>query len=261
MPALLMVNLTAIASPAGLSTDTLSAWDRYVGLADTNAKTASETGHTFLRIAQSPEDLQRVQRGEVIVSEIKVPNERKPPQGAIHDWVGTIFIPGATLDQVLDVTRRYDQYPRWYGPTVVRANLLDRKDDEDRFTILYVRTVLFLTVAVEMEYIDRYSPQNAGRCYSISQSTHIDEIHDYGEPSQSRTPADDGSGYLWRTHNISKYEQRDNGVYIEQETIVLSQRIPVGYRWLVEPAVTRLARNLLEGSLRQTRSAVLAKPR
>lgn len=261
--ALFTVCTGKLATSASLNADTLAAWDRYVGLADTNAKTAAD--HAFLRIDQSPEHMRRVLRGDVIVSEIKVPNELESPEGTIHDWVGTVFIPGVTLEQVLDVTRRYDQYPLWYGPTVVQANLLDRNADEDRFSMLYVRTVLFVTVAVEMEYVYRLSPPNgrsdARRCYSISQSTRIDEINDYGKPSQSRTLADDGSGYIWRTHNISKFEQRDNGVFIEQETIVLSRQIPAGYRWLVEPAVTRLARNLLEGSLRRTRGAVLAKPR
>lgn len=256
MALLLLVNTAPIARPAELDNDTLTAWQRYIDKADTNAKAASASDRTFLRIEQIPGQIQRIKSGEVIVSEIKVPNTLKTPEGTIHNWVGAVFIPAVTLEDVLRTARQYDHYPRWYGPTVAQAHLLDRNGEEDRFTTLYVRTVFLVTVAMEIEYSARYSMIDATRGYSVFQSTHIDEIHNYGRPDQSKTPADAGSGYLWRVHSLSKYVQRDNGVYIEQESIVLSQEIPAGYRWLIEPTVNRLAKNLLESSLRQARQAV-----
>jgi hypothetical protein len=57
---------------------------------------------------------------------------------------------------------------------------------------------------------------------------------------------------------LSRYEQRGGGVYLEQESVVLSRSIPISLRWLVEPAVRELSRNLTAASLRRTREAVLS---
>ncbi len=251
LTALLIFNTAALANSAELKQNTVAAWNRYIELAGGDAN-----DQAFLRIDRSPEDRDRVHGGEILVAQVQAPNAPKVPDGMITDWIGTVFVPGATLADVLNVVWNYDQYPKWYGPTVAQAHLLARNGDEDRFSMLYVRTVLFVTVAIEMDYVAHHSPMDATHLMSISKTTHIYEIHDYGKPNQSKTPADDGSGYIWRVYSISKYEQRDNGVYIEQENIVLSQRIPAAYRWLVEPTIKRLAKNLLEGSLRQTREAV-----
>jgi hypothetical protein len=252
----LVVLCTATAARSGeLQPDTLAAWDQYIAAVDARLKTPAADG-AFLWLDQIPGQVQRARRGEIIVSQIKPPNSQRVPHGLIHDWIGAVFIPDATLAEVLAAARNYGQFPNWYGPTIAYANLLATSGDEDRFTVRYVRTVLFVTVVMETEYEARYSPVDATRWYSVTRSLHIDEIQNYGKPDQRKTPADDGSGYLWRLYNVSRYQQRDAGVYIEQENIILSRSIPFSFRWLVEPAVRRLAKDLLETSLRQTREAV-----
>ena len=55
---------------------------------------------------------------------------------------------------------------------------------------------------------------------------------------------------------MTRYEEREGGVYIEIEAIALSRDIPASLRWLVEPVVRRVAKASLTNSLQQTRDAV-----
>jgi hypothetical protein len=259
LAALLVLCTSMVSRSAELKPETLAAWDQYIGTVDARVKTAAAADSAFLWVDKEPGQVQRVQRGEVIVSQIKPQNAQAVPHGLIHDWIGAVFVPDATLADVLAVARDYDQYPDWYGPTITQANLLGRAGDEDRFTIRYVHTALFVTVVLETEYEAHYFQVDATRWYSIARSTRIQEIHEYGKPGERKMPPDDGSGYLWRMYSVLRYEQRDNGIYIERETVGLSRRIPVALRWLVEPAVRRLSRNLLVRFLQQTREAILLK--
>jgi len=257
--AALILCTPAISSSAELRAETLGAWDQYIGTVDTRVNTATTAQRPFLWADENPGRVQRVQHGEVVVSQVKRESARAVPGGLIHDWIGTVFVPDVTLTEVFAVAQDYDSYPRWYGPTVSRANLLSRDRDEDRFMILYVRTVLWVTAALEAEYKAHYFRVDATRWYSIARSARIQEVERYGRPDQRKMPPDDGNGYLWRTYSVTRYEQRDNGVYIEQENIGLSRQIPLAVRWTVEPVVKRLSRNLLVRSLQQTREALALK--
>ena len=159
------------------------------------------------------------------------------------------------MADALAVPRDYERYPEWYGPTVDQASLLEGSSHEDRFKVRYLRTALFVTVVLDVEYETRSYRLDSTRWYSISRSLRIQEIHDY----ERRIPADDGSGYLSRIYSVSRYEQRDNGVYIEQENIALSRGIPAALRWMIEPVVRRLSRDLLTKTLEQTKAAVRSR--
>lgn len=57
-------------------------------------------------------------------------------------------------------------------------------------------------------------------------------------------------------HTISRYEERDGGVYLEVEAIALTRDVPKSIRWMVNPVVHLLSINSLTTTLRQTRQAV-----
>lgn len=249
----------AISSSAELRAQTLAAWDDYIGVVDARVNSVSTARRPFLWTDENPDRARRVQRGEVIVSQVKADSGLDVPHGLIHDWIGAAFVPSVTLTEVFALAHDYDAYPKWYGPMVARAELLSRDGDEDRFTLLYVRTVLWVTAALEAEYSAHYFRVDATRWYSIARSSRIQEFEQYGRSDQRKLPPDDGNGYLWRTYSVTRYEQRDNGVYIEQENIGLSRQIPPALRWTVEPVVKRLSRNLLMRSLQQTREALVSK--
>lgn len=66
-----------------------------------------------------------------------------------------------------------------------------------------------------------------------------------------------GRGLIWRVYSISRFEQRDGGVYVELEAIALSRDVPAGLRWAVDPIVRRTSRGSIQVSLQKTREAVV----
>ncbi len=256
--ALLIVCATS-AGAATLKAETIAGWEHYIGRVDASMKTASGNEGAFLQLDKEPSQLEEAKQGRVIVSQVKTANRTAVPHGLIHDWLGALFVADATLADVFAVTRGYDKYSQWYAPTIARATLVERDGDRDRFRVHYVRHVLFVTAVMDVDYETQYYQVSATRWYSLSHSTRIQENDQDNRPSERKAPADDGNGYLWRVFTLTRYEQRDKGVYVEQESIGLSRPIPTSVRWIVEPVVRRLAKDLLANSLEQTRAAVVSE--
>jgi hypothetical protein len=84
----------------------------------------------------------------------------------------------------------------------------------------------------------------------------MQEVADYGTSSQHMLPENEGTGYMWREFSITRFEERDGGVYVELEAVVLSRDVPLLLRWLVDPIVRRVSRNTLLISLQQMEQAV-----
>jgi hypothetical protein len=94
--------------------------------------------------------------------------------------------------------------------------------------------------------------------YSTSNTTHIRELDKYGSPEQRTLPEDEGSGLIWRLSSITRFEERDGGVYVELEALALSRDIPAAFRLFVTPIVRRVSKDSLATSLHQTTVATEA---
>lgn len=261
---LLIVGLPAFASSAVLNPETLKAWGDYIQRADSRTRSAGNAGVPFLRLDEDLQVAERARQGEILAGPaVGSSGMQAVPHGLIHDWSGVVFIPGVTLAQVFAVLDDYGQYSQFYGPTVIDATLLCRtshgnKEDEDQFRVRYAQKLLFVSEVVDIEYDARRIRVDDSHWYSITRSTRLEEFRRHGKPGQTVATGDETTPYVWRIYCISKYEQRDGGVYMEQENIALSRGIPVSLRWLIEPAVRQLSKELTTGSLRQTREAVLS---
>ncbi len=93
------------------------------------------------------------------------------------------------------------------------------------------------------------------RFYSISRTTRIQEIEDYGQPGEHRMPDGNGGGYIWKLLSVARLEQKDGGVYVELEAIALSRDSTGAVRFVVDPIVRRVSRNSILTSLEQTAGA------
>ncbi|HTS78635.1 MAG TPA: hypothetical protein VMG40_20660 [Bryobacteraceae bacterium] len=242
---------------AQLAPATLSAWEDYVQAAESRLR--SDQGAQAPWIDQVPGGRERLRGGEIIAAPTDGKPLRSVPHGLIHDWTGSIFIPGASISDVLSVLRDYDRYAEYYGPSIRSAQLLDRSRDADSFRIRYIRKALVVTVVLDIEYEARYYRIDEDRWYSMARSTSVRQIQDYGQPGERTLAADHGSGYVWRALGISRLEQSDGGVYLEEESVALSRKIPAELRWMVQPFVERLSKDLVISSLRRTRLAVLGR--
>jgi hypothetical protein len=238
----------ALPSPgAELKQPTLDAWNQY--LAAANASMAERTKGHFLWTDESPDRVRRVRAGEVMVA----PMGRTPQavqDGLIHHWIGVAFISGARMDDVIGVVRNYNRYTEFYKPSVIGAKTLSQKAAEDRFAVIMFDKALFMKHALDSEYQSRFVEVDTRRSYSVAQTTSVQEVSDEG-----RTPDGEGSGYIWRLCTMSRYEERDGGVYIETEAMALSRPIPGALHFVVDPIVRRVSKASLTKSLEQTRDA------
>jgi hypothetical protein len=240
---------------AVLRPETVHAWQEYVQAADRRTQVQPDSGRPFLWIDQNPERRARVQRGEVVIEPVAGRGTKDAPNGLIHDWLGGIFIPNATAEGVLGVLDDYDRYRDIYKPVVTDSRSLGSTDCGSEFSMTWERRVLFVNAGMQGWYRSREFPVDSRRGYAIADATRIQQIEERNHVKQL-LPPDTGSGYLWRLHSITKYEQRDGGVYLEVEALALSRDIPASVKWLVTPVVNRMSISSLETTLKQTRDAV-----
>lgn len=241
---------------AELKQETVSAWDAYIQAANTRMEERIHSGR-FLWTDENPDRVRRVRAGEVLVAPGAEHNPINVSQGLIHDWIGATFLPNAKLEEVLAVVRDYARYKQFYAPSVVDSRCVGEPGgNDDKFAVILLNKSLFLKTALDSEYESSYVQLDGKRWYDISHSTHLQEIQDFGQPGERRLPADQGSGYIWRLYTVTRFEERDGGVYVEVEAIALSRAIPKSVRWFVNPIVRRVSKNALLISLRQTADAV-----
>ena len=109
---------------------TLQAWEAYVQTANlAMEERAAGRSSPFLWVDESPDLLRRVRSGELVVSNRDHP---EVPAGLIQHWVGAMFLPRVTLDEVNAVFNDYDHYPDFYRPRIVKVKVLTQKDDYQR---------------------------------------------------------------------------------------------------------------------------------
>jgi len=178
------------------------------------------------------------------------------PNGLIHDWIGAVFTPNATIDGLVSVVRDYGRY-KDYLPTGSHGFPVARFRNSRAGVFHGVHGhVLFVNVARRGRYRAHGVIINSHRGYSIVEVITLQQIEDYGRPGEHLLPADTGGGFIWRIYSVSQYEEWDGGVYLEIEAIVLSRGIPSSVRWLVNPVVNHLAVASMSSTLGQTGEAV-----
>src|SRR5439155_24524003 len=92
-----MAVLCAFPGPAAeLKPSTVEAFDRYIRQTEERLNTAS----TFLWADGAAERANRIRQGAILVEPFTGEGDRSVAgSGLIHDWVGSVFIPGATLER------------------------------------------------------------------------------------------------------------------------------------------------------------------
>jgi len=248
--------LPSMMEGASLEPTTSKAWDEYIEAANFRMEQRLSHGKPFLWVDEVPDRLAKVRAGEIIVSPVGPQNPKRVPSGLIHDWVGAAFIAHVTLNDVLEVVRDYARYKEFFQPTVTDSKVIVTGEAKDRFSMVLRNKSLFLKTAFDTDYESCEVHVDDQRVYSVTRTTRIQEIEEYGLPAQRLLHEGEGSGMIWRLFGITRYLERDGGVYLEVEVIGLSRDIPASLRWLVEPMVRRISRGSLSTSLRQTENAV-----
>lgn len=251
---LLLIAAAVESKAAELNPTTLSAWNDYVQAQ--NLRVAESSQAAFLWSDQSPDRISRLREGEILVAP-KGDNPKVVPHGLIHHWIGAVFLPNTNLDDVLKVVRDYDNYKEFYAPNVKESSLLHRTGTNDAFSLVMLNKAVVAKFALDAEFENSYAALDNNRWYSVAYSTRIREIEEYGQPDQHALAPNTGHGFIWRLYSVSRFEQRDGGVYVELETVALSRDMPTALQWVVNPVVRRVSKGSLLVSLQKTQKAVL----
>jgi hypothetical protein len=249
---LTLLAATALAQQA----ETEQAFDRYVADREARIIRQRSFAESFLLSTRKPEVIERLKRGEVVIE--KQGNSPKEIHGGlVHDWTGTVFIPGVNVEQVLRPVKDYDHLERYYTPNVMRSGLISQKGDE-LHVFLRLREHKVVTVVLDTEYDVHYGRLDPTHQYSISRSTRVSEIADPGSASEYVLTKGKDHGFMWRLNTYWAFEQESDGVAVECEAISLTRDIPTGLNWLIGSFVVGIPRKSLQFTLEATRSATIA---
>lgn len=253
--ALVPLALPAQAAAAGLTADTRRAWQRYVTATEARIERELHTPGRFLSLDFDPAtDRHRarlvLRDGAVTVTNMKGENGTgvEVPSGTIHHWRGAVFIPGATVDEVLHAVADPTGARAHRQEDVLEARVLSRSPNALRlFLRLQRRVIVSATYNTEHDVI--YRVHGSGRASSRSVATRIAEVANVGEPDEYERPVGLDRGFLWGLNSYWRYEAVPGGVVVELESLTLSRSVPWGVGAVVRPLVDQVARESLTRTL------------
>jgi hypothetical protein len=267
--ALVLLVLLGLAAPSAhasqLKPETSAAFDRYVAL--TEARMDNDVRvNQFLVMDRLP-DLRRkevysqLQNGQVYVEELHTQENQHAihiPDGLIHHWVGVIFIPKATLSEANAVLEDYENETEIYKPEIHKAKLIERNGNVSNiFLQFYNKSILTVVLNEYSTVIETHF--GSTRMQSVSHSTRIAEVVNPGSPDEHELTGGSDHGYMWRLSSYWRIEEKDGGVYVQNESITLSRTVPALLAWVVNPLVKSIPRDVLFHTLTNTRNAVLKR--
>ena len=253
------------ASAAELKPKTAEAFDRYVTLTEQRIQSEIGAGKPFLWVDSRPEPQrqaahQRLRAGELVIERMNTLDQGKRisvPDGLIHHWMATVFIPNTSMEPVLRLVQDYDRHQVYYSPDVERSRIITRNGDDFQILLRFRRTKV-ITVVVDTYHDVHYGRLDDQHVYSFSHTTRIQEVENPGKQDERERPVGDDHGFLWRLNTYWRLEQADGGVYVQCEAVTLTRDIPTGLGWLVGPFVEKVPRESLTFTLAATRTAIEA---
>jgi putative flippase GtrA len=156
------------------------------------------------------------------------------PGGLIHDWHGSVFIPGITVRQLIDALVNPGTPPP--QDDVAESRVISRDGDRLRVYLKLVRTAL-ITVSYDTEHEVTFERQGSQSATSRSIATTISEA------------GGDDHGFLWRLNSYWRYRQTGGGVEVEVTSLSLSRSVPLLLRPVAGPLVNRIARESMVRTL------------
>jgi hypothetical protein len=251
------------ASAAQLKPETVAAFEHYAAL--TEARMDDDLHlNQFLVMDRLP-DMQRkeaynqLQQGQIYVEELHTQEDHHPiriPSGLVHHWAGVVFIPKATLSETDAVLNDYVNEPEIYKPEVRRAKLIEQNGDESKICIQFYNKSIITVVLNEYSDVMETHLGNT-RIQSVSRSTRIAEVVNPGTPDEHERADGGDHGYMWRLYSYWRLEEKDGGVYVQNESITLTRTVPTWLAWLINPLTKSIPRDVLSHLLTNTRDGVV----
>lgn len=257
LAAALLGGTVAAAPAAELQPQTVAAWNRYVEATERRIAAELENGGPDRFLVRDFGDGAAEARREVLAGRIRIDKletrdaegERiRVPQGAIHHWLGSALIPNVTVEEVLHALV-YAVEPEELQDDVIESRVLARPGEDRLELFLKLHRKQVVTVHFNSEHSAAYTRHRPGLASSRSVATRIAELDGAGTTREREKPVGRDRGFLWRLNTYWRYQQVDEGVIIELESISLSRGIPRLLRWMVSPLINGAARDVLTQTL------------
>lgn len=240
---------------AELKSETVAAFNGYIRTTEARIAAQVSGKRSFLWTDESPQRRDLVRKGQIVAQPWNSRGEVPVPGGLIHDWIGSVFIPGVSLDNVLAMVQNYDNHYKIYQPEVIGSKTLQHDGNHYKIYLRLLKKKI-ITAVLNTEHDINYYPLSATRSHSRSYSTRMAEVENAGERDERELPVGAGRGFLWRLYSYWRFEERDGGVYMECQAVSLTRDIPTGFGWLIEPIIRDLPKESLMRTLEGTRQAL-----
>jgi len=262
----LAIGFVRVTLAAELKPATVDAFERYRRIAEATIEQDASSSDRFLHVfhgdaaARAKADV-LLRRGEVAVDRLRATDNGhriEVPDGLIHHWIGSIFVPNVSLRTAVAVLQGFDQHADLFRPNIQRSKILEHDTDRFRITLrFYMKKIVAVTV--DTESLVEFTPRGPDRETSAIRSVRVNEIDGAGTPEERQKPDGHGGGYMWRMNTYWRFLERDGGTYIECEALTLSRSIPTGLGWLIGPVVASIPRDMLTSALQATRRSLVAR--
>jgi hypothetical protein len=267
--AVFLVGLFLLGSPAraaDLKTDTAAAFDRYVQLTQAQLDSELQRREPYLWIDAQPEAQRaaahsELRKGNVVIERLETLDNGRHidvPGGLIHHWIGTAFVPGATLAQTLDFMEDYDHKVDYFRPDIQRSKIL-RHDGDDYSVLLRFYYKKVITTVIDTDQEVHYHVVDRTHAWSRSRATRIQEVDNPGRSDERLETQGHDRGFLWGMNTYWRFEEKDGGTYVECQSVSLTRDIPTGLGWMIGPFVTSVPRESLTFTLTTARKAELQR--
>ena len=250
---------------AQLKKKSVETFDRYVRLTEARIDAELQKSDPFLWVDSLAETTRaaaylHLRRGEVVIEKMHTFDNGQPIKDGdslIHHWMGTVFIPGVTLQQTIDLAQLYNRHAEIYKPDVMQAKILFRDGNDFKVFFRFYKKKAMVTTVHNTEHEVHYIPVDSHRLQTRTWTTRIAQAENHDKPDGPEKPIGNDSGYLWRLHTYWRYLERDGGTYIQLESVTLSRDIPALLDWLIRPFVEGVPRESVAFTLSTTRKALM----
>jgi hypothetical protein len=264
LAAILLLGIPA--SAADLQAQAAQNYARYIALTQAQVDAELTQGGSYLWVERLPEArraeaLAQLRSGGVVIEKLETLDGGKPievPGGLIHHWIGTAFVPGATLAQTLAFMQDYDHKVEYFKPDIVRSKIL-RHEGDDYFVLLRFYQKKIITTVIDTDQEVHYHVVDQTHAWSRSSATRVQEVDNPGKSDERLEPEGHDRGFVWKLNTFWRFEEKDGGTYLECQAISLSRDIPTGLGWMVGSFVSSVPRESLTFTLTTARAALAKK--
>ncbi len=236
-----------------------AAFDSYILNVEAHVAGQHQSLDGFLAPVTLPDAVTRLSKGELLIEKLTPDPSPDLPGALLFDWRGTAFVPGAKAADFERLLRDFNNYPKVFVPEVVQGETLSQNADHLQ-SRLRVRQHHVITVVLDSTYDVTFGRLDPAHGYSLSRSVDISEIESAGTPKEKALPPEKAHGFLWRLNSYWSWEERDDGLAIQIESISLTRTVPPGLGWAIRPMVESIPRESLEFTLRSAANALRKGP-